>query len=307
MSTLILHHYAISPFSEKIRVMLGYTQLDWQSVTTREMPPRALLSSLAGGYRKIPVGQIGADIFCDSRTIAREVAVLADKPKLALEHCSKAQQAYIQEVDLEVFFACAMAASTLAMGQKFIKALSAIDMARFVWDRFNLGRTASVKSMGLDAARRRVIEHLTKVESRLKQPFLFGKTPNHADFSTYHSLWFLHDLAESPLLNGHPETSAWMSRMRAFGHGNPSEISAQQAINIAKQNTPRSIPSAHRRNPQIGQSVQIAPADYAQTPTTGTLVGVTPHTWILARDQPETGLVHLHFPQQGFSLTAAAG
>ncbi|HBC20217.1 MAG TPA: glutathione S-transferase family protein, partial [Alcanivorax sp.] len=53
MSDLILHHYALSPFSEKVRAMLGYAGLDWQSVTVREMPPRPMLAPLAGGYRKI--------------------------------------------------------------------------------------------------------------------------------------------------------------------------------------------------------------------------------------------------------------
>ena len=53
MNDLILHHYAMSPFSEKIRAMLGYAQVNWQSCITREMPPRPLLARLAGGYRKI--------------------------------------------------------------------------------------------------------------------------------------------------------------------------------------------------------------------------------------------------------------
>ena len=39
MSELILHHYTLSPFSEKARAMLGYAGLQWQSVTVAEMPP----------------------------------------------------------------------------------------------------------------------------------------------------------------------------------------------------------------------------------------------------------------------------
>ena len=44
MPTLILHHYPMSPFSEKIRAMLGYADVSWQSCITREMPPRPLLA-----------------------------------------------------------------------------------------------------------------------------------------------------------------------------------------------------------------------------------------------------------------------
>jgi len=301
MSDLILHHYAMSPFSEKIRLMLGYSGLQWQSVITREMPPRPQLAPLAGGYRKIPVAQIGADIFCDTRTISAEIAALAGKPKLALEKLTTQQQGFASEVDLEVFIACAMAASTRTMGRKFRQALSLADMARFIWDRLNFG----LPVLSPRAARERVRLHLYNLEHMLKQPFLFGKQPNHADFSTYHSLWFLHDLAESTLLDDYPKTLEWMQRMRAFGHGGRREISAQQALDIALQATPRSIPAAHRKDPQIGKMVQITPADYGQIATSGTLVGVTPNKWILARETAEVGSLHLHFPRQGFALETA--
>ena len=299
MSDLILHHYPMSPFSEKIRAMLGYTQLEWQSVITREMPPRPQLAILAGGYRKIPVAQIGADIFCDTRTIAAEIAALARKPKLALEKLTLQQQGFASEVDLEVFAACVTAAGTRTMGRKFRQALSLADMARFIWDRLNFGLAVPSPR----AARERVRLHLNSLEQMLKQPFLFGKQPNHADFSTYHSLWFLHDLAESTLLDVYPNTLEWMQRMRAFGHGSRREISAQQALEIALHAAPRSIPAAHRKDPKIGKMVQITPSDYGQIATSGTLVGVTPSRWILARETTETGCIHLHFPRQGFVLS----
>ena len=70
MSDMILYHYALSPFSEKIRAMLGYTGMSWESVTVPEMPPRPQLDRLAGGYRRVPVAQMGADILCDSKPMA---------------------------------------------------------------------------------------------------------------------------------------------------------------------------------------------------------------------------------------------
>jgi hypothetical protein len=144
--------------------------------------------------------------------------------------------------------------------------------------------------------------HLESLERMLKQPFLFGKQPNHADFSTYHSLWFLRDLAESSLLDDYPQTLAWMDRMQAFGHGGRREISAQQALDIAREATPRAIAAVHRKDPQIGQQVRITPSDYGQVATSGKLVGATPTRWILARDVAEVGSIHLHFPKQGFTL-----
>jgi glutathione S-transferase len=69
----ILHHYDFSPFSEKIRLALGIKGLHWQSVIAPSVMPKPELVALTGGYRHIPVLQIGADVFCDTRTIVREL------------------------------------------------------------------------------------------------------------------------------------------------------------------------------------------------------------------------------------------
>lgn len=303
MTDLILHHYPMSPFSEKVRVMLGYTQQPWLSALTREMPPRPLMEQLAGGYRKIPVAQIGADIFCDSRTIAAEIAARSGKPELALENCSAEVQAYVAKVDLDVFFACILAGGSKKLNQKVRQTMSWLDIARFFWDRINMGRKASVKIVGLREARPKALEHIAQVEQRLQQDFLFGPQPNHADFSTYHSLWFIRDLGESRMINSFPKTIAWMDRMKAFGHGARREIDPQQALEIAKNATPRPIAAEHRTDPLIGKPVRIAPSDYGQVPSAGTLAGSTPAQWILAREVKGLGTLHVHFPKQGFMLT----
>lgn len=305
MQDLVLHHYPMSPFSEKIRAMLGYTALPWQSAITREMPPRPLLAMLAGGYRKIPVAQAGSDIFCDSRTIATEIAARAGKPELALENCSAEAQAYVGVVDLEVFFACVMAGGTRKLNRKVRASMSLPDIARFAWDRINMGRKASVKTVGFRGARPRVLVHLADVEQRLQRDFLFGAQPNHADFSTYHGLWFIRDLGESRMIDAFPKTIAWMDRMKAFGHGDRREITAQVALEIAKDSTPRAIPDAYRAGTMIGKSVKIAPSDYGQVPTAGILAGETPTQWILAREEQGLGTLHVHFPRQGYSLIPA--
>ena len=69
-----LHHYPASPFSEKIRALLGYLGLAWHSVETSIIMPRPLLLPLSGGYRRVPVAQIGADVYCDTAIIARAIA-----------------------------------------------------------------------------------------------------------------------------------------------------------------------------------------------------------------------------------------
>ncbi|MBV9044269.1 MAG: glutathione S-transferase N-terminal domain-containing protein, partial [Alphaproteobacteria bacterium] len=80
---IILHNYPNSPFSEKIRVAFGIKGLSWKSVIQPVIMPKPDLIPLTGGYRKIPVMQIGADVFCDSQIILRELERRFPTPSIA--------------------------------------------------------------------------------------------------------------------------------------------------------------------------------------------------------------------------------
>lgn len=304
MSELILHHYPMSPFSEKARSMLGYAQLEWQSVITREMLPRPHLAALAGGYRKIPVAQIGADIFCDSRLISSEIAALSGKQKIALDNCSDAVQKFVKEVDLDIFFASLMAGGSLRLGKKVLQSMSLADIARFARDRARMGRGAKVKMPGPRQAKPMVLAHLQRLSDMLTQDFLFGNEPCHGDFSAYHSLWFVRDLGERQFINKFPGVIAWMDRIKAFGHGSAIDISIDAALQRARTSQPRPVADDLRRDELIGKPVSIAPNDYGRDATTGTLVGSSPQRWVLARESVELGTLHVHFPRTGFVLQA---
>src|SRR5262245_12283689 len=78
----ILHHYWMSPYAEKIRCILGFKRLAWKSVLIPVVMPKPDLVALTGGYRKTPVLQIGADVFCDTDLIARVLDALRPEPPL---------------------------------------------------------------------------------------------------------------------------------------------------------------------------------------------------------------------------------
>ena len=78
----ILHHFEASPFSEKIRVIFGFKRIAWQSVLIPRIMPKPDLVPLTGGYRRTPVMQIGADIFCDTQIITREIERRFPEPTL---------------------------------------------------------------------------------------------------------------------------------------------------------------------------------------------------------------------------------
>lgn len=72
-SEIIFHAYPQSPVAEKVRVAFGIKGLAWRSVEIPRLPPKPMLTALTGGYRRTPVMQIGADIYCDSQCIIREL------------------------------------------------------------------------------------------------------------------------------------------------------------------------------------------------------------------------------------------
>ena len=94
MAEMILHHYSLSTFSEKVRVALGLKGLADRSVDIPPAPPRPRLAPLTGGYRRVPVLQVGADIFCDTNitlpALYRAYASRADAVSGRLRrHCAR--------------------------------------------------------------------------------------------------------------------------------------------------------------------------------------------------------------------------
>ena len=303
MSDIILYHYPLSPFSEKIRTMLGYTGMSWESAIVREMPPRPQLNRLAGGYRRVPVAQIGADIFCDSRTIAAEIGRMSGKANLALENCDYEVQEFSDRLDCEFFLACFGAALGKNIIRKLLKTLSLLDFGRFMWDRINMGRKSSLQQMSRKQANAVAREHLERMEKMLEGGFLFGDQPNIADFSAYHGLWFIQDVAGVSYIDNYPSVIAWMERIKAFGHGMRTEISAERAIEIATGQEARPLPTDNQDEKLIGQLVSISPSDYGKDPVKGVLVANLAYSWILQRRVNKSSTsVHVHFPKQGFSL-----
>ena len=82
MNEIVLHHYAGSPFSEKVRLVLGMKRLAWRSVDVPVILPKPDVVALTGGYRRTPFMQIGADVYCDSALMCRVIDRIAPEPSL---------------------------------------------------------------------------------------------------------------------------------------------------------------------------------------------------------------------------------
>jgi glutathione S-transferase len=189
MSDLILHHYPSSPFSEKIRLVLGYKNLAWQSVIIPRILPKPEVLALTGGYRKTPFLQIGADIYCDSALICDVLEHLQPTPTLYPPGHKGTARLIAQWADSTLFWA-AMAYNFSAKGAAHLFADAPPGAAQaFGEDRrlMALGMTR-LRPGDASAAYKSYLRRLANMLDG--SPFLLGDAPTVADFAAYHPLWF---------------------------------------------------------------------------------------------------------------------
>ncbi len=306
MAELILHHYPNSPFAEKIRLILGHKGLAWRSVFIPMIMPKPLLTALTGGYRKTPVLQIGADIYCDTALIADVLEQRAPTPTLHPEGTRGTARIVAHWADSAVFTA-AMAYNFQPAGvaQVFAGA-SPEQIQAFVADRAAMRGGAPRMAPGDAAASYK--SHLRRLASMLHgQDFLLGPQPSLADFAAYHPLWFTAERtpAMAGILAVAPEVKAWMARVRAIGHGTAQPLSAEDALQIARQATPLGLtdgPFQDEHGIALGSTVAVAAEHFGTEATEGELLAATRTRYTLRRQDPQAGTVHVHFPRVGFTL-----
>lgn len=306
MSELILHHYPTSPFAEKIRLILGYKQLTWKSVTIPMIMPKPDLTALTGGYRRTPVLQIGADIYCDTALICDVLEHLAPMPTLYPEAVKGAARIVAQWADGALFTASmAYNFQPAGVAQVFAGA-PAEGVQAFVADRAAMrGGAARMASSDAGATYKSYLRRLANMLHG--QDFLFGAQPCVADFAAYHPLWFTQDRtpALAGILDATPEVKAWMLRIKAIGHGSFAKLSADEALQTAHSATPAALHDdvfQDEHGIALGSQVLIAADHFGLEPTQGELVAATRTRYTLRRTDERAGTVHVHFPRVGFTL-----
>jgi len=310
MHELILHHYDASPFAEKARLMLGFKQLSWRSVDIPRIMPKPDLVALTGGYRKTPVLQVGADIYCDTALIARRLDAEKATPALFPEGKEFVAASFAQWVDSQIFqHAVSLVFQPESVAVRFGK-LPPEAIKAFIADRAGLFSGGSATRLPAEVAKHNWPSLMARVEQQLAREegdFLFGE-PSIADFSLAHCLWFLKGTpVTAPLVDAYPHVSAWLGRVLGFGHGASSALSAEDAIAIARAATPAALPDEQFVEPNgftVGQRVQIAATDYGVDPVEGELVFAGVEELILRREDSRAGTVHVHFPRLGFAINA---
>lgn len=310
MHELILHHYPTSPFAEKARLLLGFKQLSWRSVMIPPVMPKPDLTALTGGYRKTPVLQIGADIYCDTALIARRLEAEKNTPPLFPEGQGFNVSTLAQWADSVLFqHAVSLVFAPESMAVRFAKVPPEFAKA-FAADRAALFSGGTASRLPLEQALHQWPVLMGRLQQQLQQgggDFLFGE-PSIADFAVAHPLWFLRATpVTAPLVDDYPDVAVWLARVLGFGHGALSEMSSEQAIATARDAQPAALPDEAFSEPNgfsAGQRVAIAAIDYGVDPVEGELVFAGREELILRREDERAGVVHVHFPRLGFRVEA---
>ena len=304
MDEIILHHYSKSTYSERVRLAFGLKNLAWRSVSIPPVMPKPDLLPLTGGYRRTPVMQIGADVYCDTQLILRKIESRHPEPSLYPDGSEGLVLALAWWADKSIF--------SPALGI----------VADTIGDKIPADFVAERKAFGFPLAREDVApmthRHLQQGAAHLAwlakmlsdgRPFLLHR-PSAADLAAYCPLWLLHH-------QGGPEAEArlplgplrgWYDRVAAIGHGRPLEMSASEALALAAQAKPQALAIAPDGDPsglKAGEEVVVTPDDTGRDPVRGTLIAADAEELVIRSTHPRVGEINIHFPRAGFDVVAA--
>lgn len=300
MSELILHHYDLSPYAEKTRLAFGLKGLAWRSVQTPMNLPKPDHFELTGGYRRVPVLQIGADIYCDSHLIARVLDQRHPDPPLSPPGRETEEIAFSRWAETSFMM---LILAFLGLGGVFDDA--------FVEDRQN-----SMAPPGTDFAQTPMLvptkllqlrSNLVRLEAQLSdgRAFVFGEQACGADISAFHTtnMMVFHPRTAA-LLEEAPKVRGWLERMRAIGHAESQPMEAAEAIEIARA----AEPAAYEGEPvwpegmERGTPVVVLHDEFGSGNVAGTLEASGLHDVAVRRQTERAGEVVVHFPREDFTV-----
>ena len=305
MNSIIFHAYPPSPVSEKVRVGFGLKQLDWRSVTVPRIPPKPLLMPLTAGYRRTPVMQIGADIYCDSQCILRELQKRFPEPTYFPGGADGMAWGISRWCDGELFdliVKLVMGSMADQLPEDFAK-----DRGRLY-----LGPDLTFDQLQDD------LPHITTqiraqfgwIDQRLAtgRKFMLGDHPGLPDLMTYYLVWFLRGRwQQGPgFLEQFPALTAWEQRVKDIGHGNETAMEAEEALKTAKtatHSTPQQVEAGDPLNLEAGMTVTITQdLDGGDPEVSGKLQYADRETVAILHENEDVGQICIHFPRVGYRI-----
>jgi len=308
MTTVILHHYPQSPVAEKVRVVLGIKSLSWHSVEIPRLPPKPELMPLTGGYRRTPVMQIGADVYCDSQCIIRELERRFPQPTLFSADTGHLDWGLSRWTDGPLFTSAI--AVVLGAAQQLPADFAADRGQLYFGDNFNLDEL----QVTLDANVAQLRGQLCWFDQQLSsgKDFLHGSTPALIDALAFYIVWFIRGRWQGgpEFLSQFKNLQQWEQNVMSIGHGSSENMTPANALAVALRSNPTSETTTDASDPQglePGMTVRIAPeGDGGDPEVTGTVVSFGSNHIAIGRTDKQTGDVVVHFPRVGYRVIQSA-
>lgn len=308
MEKIILHRNYGSPYCQKIMVMLDYSQLDWYSELTSKGVPRPVQETLSGNYsRRVPLLQIGADIYCDTKEICEQIAELSGNKTLSYYNLTKDQQNFSDALEYELGRAVVSKLTPMDLITSYFKHIPIKDACVFLIDRFKLKSKIKKHKPLEDKSQEEwtsvLIQFLKRINKMLEtHPFLSeSKDPNYTDFSAYTHIWYSNRINNLKYAKNLPHIRAWLKKMESFTIGNYKSLSRGEALKIARDVEPNPIDSLNQKSDKLNTQVSVLVNDglsFIMNPVNGILVGENENKTILERNHPDVGKVHIHIPKK---------
>ena len=303
---LIIHQYTHEPaFSVKTRLMLGFKNAEWFAVNHSTILPKPDLTPLTGGYRQIPVAQVGADIYCSTELVMDLLEARIPQPSLTRNSGAGLGRGLAYWAEDNLFWLNVL----IVCGSDFESAKR---------EDFNEDRRKMLPGIYDPEAMKAALPgniqllraQLDLIERQLEdgRPFMLGETSDIVDISLYFPLEFLTWCrnGNEKIPSQYPAISGWMERVAALGHGRRHELSGAEAIAIASAASPTVNPvSTVSEGPQPGDKVRVQWAAYSPDDLVGEVVEAHPRKLAVAWTSPEAGDLVIHLPRSAGQIALA--
>jgi glutathione S-transferase len=305
MTQMILHHYWPSPFAHKIRMVFGLADVGWRSVEIPRVPPKPLLVPLTGGYRRTPVLQIGADVFCDTQNIVRAIGEAGFEPKIFPNGCEAPANLVAAWIDQAVFNLAARVIITNSLDTA---------PAEFISDRgdlyFGSGWTEAQLKRDLSGVILQLHADLSMIDRAIGPVSGMCSTSlSYADVAVAYLAWFIRGRWESgpDFLSGFMNICRIETLVGDLGDGSHTSLSAEEALSEAlrnESNAPRGI-YVNATDLEIGQLIMIKPQGESSDPVvSGLLRYLDCNRVSIDHFSDDTGKIAVHFPVSGYRISA---
>ena len=251
--------------------------------------------------------QDGADLWCDTRLIARELERRVPSPTLFPERTRGFGDAIAWWAEHQFMRPVAL----------FVSGINADHMPAGLHE--DRARLHGLPPPSIEAVRKAATRNLHLVRPQIAwlsdmlqdgRPFLLGGTPCIADFAAYHVVWFFKgrhiDCRQE--LAPYPRLIDWRDRMATIGHGKRTEMAAAEALAVARAAEPATPRSSQPQDgdPRPGERARVRSADNAKDWVEGEVAFVDAHEIALLRDHADVGRVAVHFPRLGYDWRRVA-